>query len=106
MTAEDSNEVAGLVDLSAYEPILHVEDEGLDVRGYEIDGEFLLDFDWVPGSRWSFLDDEEKFKQFVVKWLEEMTGKEMSALEIEQLKLVREHGQPSSGEDEAGEVEE
>jgi hypothetical protein len=106
MIAEGMTETAEFVDLSAHEPVLHVEDEGLEIKGYEIDGQFLLDFDWAPGSQWSFLDDEANFKQFVVNWLEEMTGQAMGAAEIEQLKIAREHGRPSSGNDSAGEEKE
>ena len=86
MTAELTPE---LIDLSSHEPVLHVEDEGLDVRGYEVDGEFLLDFDWAPGSRWSFLDDEVEFMQFVARWLEEMTGREIREEELAQLSVMR-----------------
>lgn len=99
MTADDKADASGLADLSAHEPVVHVEDEGLVIKGYEIDGQFLLDFDWLPGSQWSFLDDEAKFKQFVVNWLEEMTGQEMSATEIEQLEITRECRRPDSGDD-------
>lgn len=86
MTAESTSES---VDLSSLEPVLHMEDEGLDIKGYEVDGEFLLDFDWAPGSRWSFLDDEVEFKQFVVRWLEEMTGRAIEEEELAQLSVVR-----------------
>ena len=81
------------VELKDLEPVLHVEDEGLDIRGYEIDGEFVLDFDWAPGGPWDELNDEAKFKHFVVQWLEQMTGREMAATDIEQLKITREQGQ-------------
>ena len=86
MTAESTIES---IDLSSLEPVLHMEDEGLDIKGYEVDGEFLLDFDWAPGSRWSFLDDEAEFKQFVARWLEEMTGREIEEEELVQLSVVR-----------------
>lgn len=86
MTAESTIET---LDLSSLEPVLHVEDEGLDIKGYEVDGKFFLDFDWAPGGRWSFLDDEAQFKQFVVRWLEVMTGRAMEEEELVQLSVAR-----------------
>ena len=91
MTAESTSEP---VDLSGLEPVLQMEDEGLQIKGYEVDGEFLLDFDWAPGSRWSFLDDEAQFKQFVAHWLEEMTGHAVEEEELAQLSVVRPSQQP------------
>lgn len=104
MTADTSQEQSvAAIDLTGHEPVLHVEDEGLDIRGYEIDGEFILDFDWQPGSRWSFLDEEAKFKAFVVSWLEEMTGEPMEPFEIESLQIARSAGVISCEQEELGE---
>lgn len=88
MSAEGLPDHMASVDLSAHEPVLHIEDEGLDIKAYEIDGRILLDLDWAPESRWSLLDDAAKCKQFVVSWIEGMTGQAMTAAEIEQLKIV------------------
>jgi hypothetical protein len=91
------------VDFSGHEPVLHIEDEGLDIRGYEIDGEFVLDFDWDPEGKWSFLEVEEDFMAFVVKWLEEMTGQALEPAEIEQLQLLRGSGQDQAADEESKE---
>lgn len=92
MTAESTPES---IDLSGLEPIFHMEDEGLDIKGYEIDGQFLLDFDWAPGSQWSFMDDEVQFKQFVARWLEEMTGRSVEEDELAQLSVLKTAGEAS-----------
>lgn len=77
------------MDLDAYEPIFEGDEEGLVIKGYEIDGQFLLDFDWEPEGRWSFLSDTEVFEEFVVGLLERLTGQAMSCVEREDLSLLR-----------------
>jgi len=80
---------ADLMNLQEHEPVFHIEDDGLGIRGYEIEGQFIVDFDWEPGSQWEFLEDEEAFQEYVVRWLEEMTGEPMSAVEVEALQVTR-----------------
>ena len=92
------------MDFSGHEPILPIEDDGLDVRGYEIDDQFYLDFDWQPGSRWDFLDDEKVFREFVVRWLEEMTGEAMTTVEIDQLEFLGPSGKNAAADEESEEA--
>jgi hypothetical protein len=81
-----------LMSLDEHEPVFHIEDDGLGIKGYEIDGRFIVDFDWEPGSQWEFLDDEEAFQDYVARWLEVMTGEPMSAVEVKALQVARESG--------------
>jgi hypothetical protein len=81
-----------LMSLDEHEPVFHIEDDGLVIKGYEIDEQFIVDFDWEPGSQWDFLDDEAAFQDYVVRWLEVMVGEPMSAVDIEALELVRGSG--------------
>ena len=89
------------MDFTGHEPVLHIEDDGLDVRGYEIDDQFYLDFDWKPGSQWEFLDDEKVFREFVARWLEEMTGEEMTTADIEQLEFLGGSGEDAAADEES-----
>lgn len=72
-------------DLSQYEPTFEGSENGLIVRGYEIEGEYVLDFDWEPDSQWAFLDDDEAFKSFVVKFLEGIYGETLTDAQVELL---------------------
>lgn len=106
-----SEQQEDIVDFTGHEPVLHIEDEGLDVRGYEIGGQFYLDFNWEPGSRWGFLDDEDLFREFVSNWLADMTGQAMTEAELESLEFLGNAGSKdqvsatASGEDAAADEE-
>jgi len=82
-----SIEVGIDIDLSDYEPEFEGSDDGLIVRGYEVDGQFLLDFDWEPDSKWAFLDDKTVFEEFVLKFLEELSGETLTSEEVESLEV-------------------
>ena len=88
------------MDFTGIEPVVHIEDDGLDVRGYEIDNQFYLNFDWQPGSLWDFLEDQKTFREFVVRWLEEMTGEAMAAADIEQLEFLGPSGKDAAADEE------
>jgi hypothetical protein len=87
------------INFGGSEPLVHIEDDGLEIKAYEVGDRLVLDFDWKPGSRWSFLGDEEMFLQFAVNWLEEMTGEPMTEEEIKELRVTRD--ELSSGENQA-----
>lgn len=76
-----------LIATAEHEPLLRLENEGLVIQVFEIDGECVLDFDWPSDSRWTFLEDEAAFEAFAIQWLEEVTGQALSAAEVEQLKV-------------------
>jgi hypothetical protein len=82
-----SIEVGIDIDLSEYEPEFEGSDDGLIVRGYEVDGQFLLDFDWEPDSKWAFLDDKTVFEEFVLKFLEQLSGETLTSEEVESLEV-------------------
>ncbi len=98
-------EIGSKVDLDDYEPVFEGEDDGLVVKGYEIDGEFIVDFDWSPESKWTFLEDDEKFLEFTVGMIERLCGREMTRIERDQLKFFRELNHSESAEDESAEAE-
>jgi hypothetical protein len=84
-----ASETGFKVDLDGYDPVFEGEEEGLVIKGYEIEGEYLLDFDWKPDSKWAFLDDEDKFREFTVGLIERLTGVKMTSVEIDQLEFYR-----------------
>ena len=91
-----------LIAIGDHEPLLRLENEGLVIQAFEIDGECVLDFDWPSDSRWTFLEDEATFQAFAIQWLEEVTGHPMSATEIEQLHVSSAvHARQDSGHDQA-----
>lgn len=77
----------GLIATAEHEPLLRIENEGLVIQAFEIEGECVLDFDWPSDSRWTFLEDETAFEAFAIQWLEEVTGQALSAADMEQLKV-------------------
>lgn len=103
MSAEAN--AAAALDLQGREPVLQFAEDGLQVKGYRIDGDFVLDFDWEPGGSWSFLDDLEAFKAFVVRWLEQMTGQAMEAEQIAQLRVSRTASEAALGQQLTGQPE-
>lgn len=52
------------LDLSQYEPEFVVEDDGLTIAAYEVDDQYVLDFDWADDSKWAPLGDPELFEKF------------------------------------------
>lgn len=87
------------IDLDAYEPVFEGEEDGLLIKGYEIEGQFVLDFDWEPGGKWAFLDDEAQFKQFTVGLLERLTGVAMASVDVDQLQFAHQSAeQPATSE--------
>lgn len=80
-------ELGSQVDLDAHEPLFAGEDDGLVVKGYEIDGEYVLDFDWDPESKWAFLEDEDAFREFTAGLISRLAGVEMTSVDIDALKI-------------------
>jgi hypothetical protein len=90
-------EIDGMVNLDDYEPVFQAEDDGLVIKAYEIDGEFLFDFDWEPSSKWVFLEDDAMFREFTVGIVERMTGQTMDNVEVEDPQFIR-HSKQSGAE--------
>jgi hypothetical protein len=93
-------EIDGMVNLDDYEPVLEDENDGLVIKIYEIDGEFLIDFDWEPNGKWAVLEDDAMFREFAVGIIERITGRAMSSAEVEDPHCS--HHSKQSGAEEIG----
>ncbi len=94
-------EIGSMVNVDDYEPVFQAEDDGLVIKAYEIDGEFLLDFDWEPNGKWAVLEDDAMFRKFAVGIIERITGQTIDNVEVEDPQFIR-HSKQSGAEEIGG----
>ncbi len=92
------------INLDDYTPLFEGEEDELQIRGYQIDGELILDFDWSPDSKWTALEDDERFQEFAMGVIEKLCGTKMTRIEKDQLEFFHglSHPEQSGASETAG----